>query len=274
MVSTVLFHTWLILVPIRKGSVVLKQQWEVVGNMLGYLLTELGKLTPASEGPDWPWATKVGDSLGYFGQRWCRMTQQSLFDRSHSEARQTLGLVTPLVISEGMASLFMEEFSWLSCQTLLGEELSLRGSWDEICLLTDEPVLCACGTLVKRQGQNNCRLLCLSQFSPLNWSFAYWNERLWNSDTTPTPRLSCSVCVQPTHSLYNCLQQQSWLFQQWSLKPITHLLCEAHATRVKSLCALASQHPVCAATSHESFVLWTISCSLSDKQRWRRLSRW
>lgn len=116
---------------------------------------------------------------------------------------------------------------WLSCQTLRGRT-SLRGSRDEICLLTDEPGLCACGTLVTRQGQNNRRLVCLSQFSPLNCSFAYWNERLWNSDTPPLVPLG--VCVQPTHSLPVIASSSSRLgtelFQQWSLKPITHLLRE------------------------------------------------
>lgn len=97
------------------------------------------------------------------------------------------------------------------------------------------------GRSFTRQGQNNRRLVCLSEFSPLNWSFAYWNERLWNSDTLPAHppplpplspfRSSRSVCVQPTHSLPIIASSSSLgsgpsAFQQWSLKPITHLLRE------------------------------------------------
>lgn len=66
---TVLFHPWLVLVPIRKGSVVLKQQRDYEGNMLSYLLPELDNLTPASEGLDGPSPTsKVGDLLGILSQ--------------------------------------------------------------------------------------------------------------------------------------------------------------------------------------------------------------
>lgn len=159
---------------------------------------------------------------------------------------------------------------------LLEGKMSLRGSGEEICLLTDEPVLCACGMLVTCQGQNNHRLVSLSQFSPLNWSFAYWNERLWNSPPPPpryfrTPshllRSSGSVCVQPTHSL-PIIASSSGLGAgpgSFSSDPLSllHTCCvkAAHATRVKSLCALVSQHPVCAETS---LALWSINANIQQ----------